>query len=1135
MTEDKKIFLSDSAKAPEEDSFEIHSNIADTIFNIVQKHDIKDSSFTIGLFGKWGSGKTYITNRLEDKINENKCEDITYLYIDVWKYSEYPLLRSILFDLDKQFKTLYNINKDQEENKYQKFKDGYKNDNNKKLNDILYYDEAFESESELDAGEYRSALKKLCSKYKRPLLILFSLLFVFIILQFIPESIQSAKWYKILNPILSGISAFASFIGVAAIFSRLLQKPLKDIGRLIFFKNTVKNFTEKANFSPEQFEAIFRDMLNKVKSSNDNKVNKFVIVFDNVDRCDPDTAYNTLSTIKTFMDIENCIYIIPCDDEAIKKFISEEANFSKNEHLDKETTETSKNNGTNFKRQFAEEFIDKIFQTYIRIPPLKEVDRDQYIKEQLNKIDFKDKIKNEDIDVITQILYYAYKGESPRNIKRFLNDYSSYFRLAMNSREELLDNLILFTLMIAIKQKWSEFEEYLATDHTFFLDYLDDQKGTIERLKAYGIEQKKQYEIEDFLDKVISYIRAIKRESFIEYIHFKESEKSNIIAEKLRNKDTDIEINDETYSVLKNEFTKNSKSQELYALNTFITWAQLINKNKKHPKYTNLVSEFWSNYNHANINKNELIYSLYEENIFKDIIQTLNEENIKQEIELIIPTFTGYLRKPLNEKESDHEHYTEIFKTLINSDISYIINKISESLFQNYKTDNDYLNGLLDIIYTNEKYNYLPNSVLSQLINELDSNSIKILEYWRHKDIPKEHGITLVQKFTQRIKYLQSKINNPNQINENWQAIQENYSLLERINIDFVENENIEPFLNQLNKLPNKIFQHGNNNQNHIKRAIDFWIEIAYFTSLDIETIDNMLSDLYNRFIIVNNDYITYFNENLKYTPQLTKLENVRSTLVANSETNEAFCKKLAEEDKELYKNYKNVFTKGKIQIEFIENYLDYAEKNNIRIDKQKLGEFLLYYILEEFKENKTDISEKLKYLADNFGLKPYASILIDYKNSFIEFYKENPKVAYNSLEIIRESLSKSKFNNNFQLPIIKYINSQLEATNPVVQYLNIIDLFILVDKHELLENTVATIKMCLEKSKKVNENYIGIGLLLKIYEQISEEKLKEIKNLINKNDHIGEWDEQHKTALIEKGILDNDVNTDSSSENNNE
>ncbi len=1125
MTNDKKIFLSDSAKAPEEDSFKIHSQIADTIFDIIQKHDLMESSFTIGLFGKWGSGKTYITHRLKDKINENRCADITYLYIDVWKYSEYPLLRSILFDLDKQLKTLYKVNKDQEENRYEKFKNGYKNNNNKALNDILYYDEAFESESELDPEEYRSALKKLCSKYRRPLLILFLLLFIFIILQLVPESIQSANWYKILNPILSGISAFTGFIGVGAIFSKLLQKPLKDIGRLIFFKNTVKNFTEKANFSPEQFEGIFKDMLNKVKNSTENKDNKFVIVFDNVDRCDPDTAYNTLSTIKTFMDIENCMYIIPCDDEAIKKFIAEEANFSRNEPLDKETIDLSNKSGTNFKRQFAEEFIDKIFQTYIRIPPLKEVDRDKYIKEQLNKIDFQDQIGDKDIEVITQILYYAYKGESPRNIKRFLNDYSAYFQLAMNSRKELIDNIILFTLMIAIKQKWSVFEEYLATDHTFFLDYVHDQKGAIKRLEAYGIESNRRKEIKDFLDKVTFYIRAIKRESFIEYIHFKESEKSNIIAEKLRNKETDIEINDETYTVLKNEFIKNSKSQELYALNSFITWALLINENKEHPKYKNLVSEFWLNYNRATINSNELIYSLNEENIFKDIIHTLNEEYIKQELELIIPTFSEYLKKPLNEEESDQEHYTEIFKTLINSDVTFILNDIIERLFQNYKKDNAYLNGLLKIIHANKKYNYLPHSVLDHLINDLDSNSIKILEYWGYTDIPKEYGAVLAQKFIQRIKDLQSKINNQQVLNQNWQTIQENYSLLERIHINFVEDENIKPFLNQLTKLTTKIFQHSNNNQKHIKRAIDFWFKIACFTDLDVETIDNKLNDLYNKFILVNGDYVTYFNENLRYTPEIIKLENVKSTIVASNETNEAFCNKLAEEDKDLYKNYENVFEKGEIEINFINNYLYYAKQNNIDIDKQKLGEFILDDIVEELKDNNVDNSDKLKYLADNFDIQSYSGKLKDYKNSFINLYKQKPDLGFKYLGIIHNSLSESEFNDNFQLPIIKYIKYQLESMVDVDQYFNITDLFVVIDNTDLIDHTVEIIKKCLEKDKKVNENYIGIDLLLQIYEKMSEEKLTKIKDLINNNDHIGEWDEDRKTALIEKGLMDDDTN----------
>ena len=166
MNDNKSLFLTDSPKI-EQDSFQIHSNIAKTLFNIITKYSISKNSFTIGLFGEWGSGKSFIINKLFNKIKEETSE-ITFINIDVWKYSGQPLLRSILFELNKQFKSFYKDNKE----KYVAFKDGYKNNNGKSLQDILYYDEVFESESSLSSEDFKKALKNLWLRYKTPLLLL---------------------------------------------------------------------------------------------------------------------------------------------------------------------------------------------------------------------------------------------------------------------------------------------------------------------------------------------------------------------------------------------------------------------------------------------------------------------------------------------------------------------------------------------------------------------------------------------------------------------------------------------------------------------------------------------------------------------------------------------------------------------------------------------------------------------------------------------------------------------------------------------------------------------------------------------------------------------------------------------------
>ena len=57
------ILLTDSPDV-EKDSFQIHTNIVENLFGIVTNLDVHKTSFTIGLFGEWGTGKTFIINKL---------------------------------------------------------------------------------------------------------------------------------------------------------------------------------------------------------------------------------------------------------------------------------------------------------------------------------------------------------------------------------------------------------------------------------------------------------------------------------------------------------------------------------------------------------------------------------------------------------------------------------------------------------------------------------------------------------------------------------------------------------------------------------------------------------------------------------------------------------------------------------------------------------------------------------------------------------------------------------------------------------------------------------------------------------------------------------------------------------------
>jgi len=83
-----------------------HEGIAETIKNIIISCPTR---FTIGLFGKWGTGKTTIINRLKNKLQNEK---IAVVEFDVWKHEGDALRRTFLKEIVKQLKEDEQISED---------------------------------------------------------------------------------------------------------------------------------------------------------------------------------------------------------------------------------------------------------------------------------------------------------------------------------------------------------------------------------------------------------------------------------------------------------------------------------------------------------------------------------------------------------------------------------------------------------------------------------------------------------------------------------------------------------------------------------------------------------------------------------------------------------------------------------------------------------------------------------------------------------------------------------------------------------------------------------------------------------------------------------------------------------------
>ena len=1091
MSENKTIYLSDNPNI-EQDSFQVHSNIAETLYGIIEKHDISKNSFTIGLFGEWGSGKSFIINKLSEKIKKDKEKDTTYLYIDIWKYSGFPLLRSILFDLDKQFCHLNGLNSE----KYNAFSSGYRK-NGHSLDYQLKYNKHLKEESKLTPKESWEKIYETLKKYKVVWILLLSFLLFFLAPLFLPSTLKDSDIYKSFSPLISVLKSFISFTGIGAVLLLLLKKPIQDVGNLVFFRSIVRDYTEQANFSPEQFEDTFKDMLGKIENE------KYVIIFDNLDRCEPNVAYETLSTIKTFMDIENCFYIIPADDDAIKNYLS--------------NSSITQNGNNLFERKFAEEFIDKIFQTYVRIPALKEVERDKYIKEQLTKIDFQGKLTDEDIETITQILYFAYKGESPRNIIRFVNDYSTYFQLALNSIPKLLDNIMLFTIMIAVKQKWYHFERILLENPDFFAKYPTNK----ELLKQ--IEHNNIKDLERFLDSIQSfYIPQIKHKSVDEYIHFKESEKSYEISDILKNNQPDeFELNDENVKILIREFKKIVKIKGQFSVNSFMTFAKLIKKNKDHRLYKNIVIDFWLGFIQTPKEQLKLIFGeMLDEDVLTGIMDSLNSENLyahKKEIEEII---INYFKEPF-ENDAEFEEYEKAFDAVLSSNYKFTPS-VLKKLFYQWKKESTYLNSLLKIISKNKKPEHLPSNVIKILVNNtIDDESIELMNYWTGKNIPNHFGSTLTSKLAERIK--SRNIINYQNLNALKVVIEQDYKLLLLIYSSFITKNNKDEFLESLYNTSSRILQFANNQQPLFELGIKFWIETVYFANIDSDSIDEKLQSIFNSYIKPNATTISILEEELKYPNEILSLSNLKLSMFNASEKLQA---KIYEKLENKHLSDFELVMPYPIETKHISEFKNYIEKKDVVIDENKFSEFLLKQIFRELINDSTNVTAKLEYLINTYDLKQHKKLILDNRNGIIDLYKENPDEYQSILLQVKLVLPYSDFFNSIIKPVLSFIKSELSKSEPVSKFINLYELIETTKNEKDINLLFSILSGCLENNQSLEENYLGIRLLSKIHTIILKEQQKEIKVLIISNDKYDQWDEETIEQLTKMGLV-KDVESD--------
>ena len=110
----------------------------------------------------------------------------------------------------------------------------------------------------------------------------------------------------------------------------------------------------------EELEGRFRDLVAttlKRKSANSKRPQRLVLLIDEIDRCRPDRVVVVLDTLRTFLGVPRCVYVVPADREFLESAIQRE--------LPEQTRKKPGPAGSS-----AGEYLEKIFQHQLTLPPL---------------------------------------------------------------------------------------------------------------------------------------------------------------------------------------------------------------------------------------------------------------------------------------------------------------------------------------------------------------------------------------------------------------------------------------------------------------------------------------------------------------------------------------------------------------------------------------------------------------------------------------------------------------------------------------------------------------------------------------------------------------------------------------------
>jgi len=201
-----------------------------------------------------------------------------------------------------------------------------------------------------------------------------------------------------------------------------------------------------------EFKKKFSELVAQWAEPEKEGGKRVVICIDDLDRVEPVVALEMLESIKNFLDVEGCVFVLAVDYEVVQEGMKQKL-------------------GIDVQKTSGKSFFDKIIQLPFNMPR-DSYNIEGYIKELIKEANFPEaeNLAREDRSAYLREITMATVGGNPRSIKRVLN-YArllNYIRKSNRSRETRFtidDSLILYS-MICMQIAWPELFAHFMSDPT---------------------------------------------------------------------------------------------------------------------------------------------------------------------------------------------------------------------------------------------------------------------------------------------------------------------------------------------------------------------------------------------------------------------------------------------------------------------------------------------------------------------------------------------------------------------------------------------------------------------------------------------------------------------------------------------